>query len=469
LLRHFPWAADLLVKQAHVFARQGQSQQAALSLTRALLLNPRVAFADPGFASRGDRAARAGNWPRAVAIFRIMAEQPGSSPLLRSNLLLAELAAGDAEAARRTAGAIVAALPDQGDAGVAAGLPSWLSAAPLSEADAAKWEQHARQAVVRQRNALTLQFHGIALYRAGKHEEAARVLAESVKASGGDGPAETWLFQALAAQKQGQRAEALGLLARYEIWHRQQTFPDWRERARHEALRAEAQREVDPDLWNKRGTACAVQGRWQQAAADFARAFELQLPEDPLLWQAHAILRLQVGDAKGYQQICTRMVERFGQNNANEFVRLLPAICVLAPNALDDAARVLELAKRREAKDNPSFYVYHVLGLAYYRVGQYEKAVAAFDKGLPLDPANKLSVLNWLPLAMAHHRLGHADQARQSLDKAKRWIDQTLRQTPPAAGEFAPPGWSWFDWLKVQFLRREAEALLAGKEAEPEK
>jgi len=35
------------------------------------------------------------------------------------------------------------------------------------------------------------------------------------------------------------------LLARYEIWHRQQTFADWRERARHEALRAEAQREVN--------------------------------------------------------------------------------------------------------------------------------------------------------------------------------------------------------------------------------
>jgi len=245
LLRHLPWAADLLVKQAHLFARQEQPQQAALILTRALLLNTRVAFADLGFAARGDRAARAGNWTRAVFTLRIMVEQPGASPLLRSNLLLAELAAGDAEAARRTAGAIVAALLGQGDAVVAAGLQAWLSAAPLSEADAAKWEQHARQAVVRQRNTLTLHSHGVALYRAGKHEEAARVLAESVKASAGDGSAETWLFQALAAQKQGQHAEALGLLARYEIWHRQQTFADWRQRALNQLLLAEAQREVN--------------------------------------------------------------------------------------------------------------------------------------------------------------------------------------------------------------------------------
>jgi len=93
---------------------------------------------------------------------------------------------------------------------------------------------------VRQRNALTLHSHGVALYRAGKHQEAVRVLAESVKASGGEGSAKTWLFQALAAQKQGQHAEALGLLACYEIWHQKQTCPDWRQRALHQLLLAKA-------------------------------------------------------------------------------------------------------------------------------------------------------------------------------------------------------------------------------------
>ena len=103
----------------------------------------------------------------------------------------------------------------------------WLSAAQLSEADAAKWEQHARQAVLRRRNALTLHRHGVALYRAGKHAQAAQVLAESVKAQGKEGLPETWLFQALAAQKQGQHAEAVALLARFEAWHQKQTFADF--------------------------------------------------------------------------------------------------------------------------------------------------------------------------------------------------------------------------------------------------
>jgi hypothetical protein len=237
LLRQQPWSADLLVKQAHLFACRGQMQQAVLGLARALLLHPHVAFADPEFEARGMRAARADNWPRAVGIFRIMVAQPRAPVWWRDNVLLAELADGETEAARRTAGAIV-----QRDLTTTA-----LAAAPLSEADAAKWEQHARQTVVRQRNSETLYTHGVALYRAGKHDEAARVLAESVKASGGEGSPETWLFQALAAQRQGQHAEALGLLARYQIWHQKQTFPDWNWQGRvlHQALLAEGQRVVN--------------------------------------------------------------------------------------------------------------------------------------------------------------------------------------------------------------------------------
>jgi hypothetical protein len=169
-----------------------------------------------------------------------MVEQPKANPLLRNKLLLAELAAGDAAAARRTAGAIVAALPNQGDAADLA-----LTVAPLSEADAAKWEQHMRQATLRQRDALNLHFLGVALYRAGKHAEAARVLAESVKASGGEGSAQTWLFQALAAQQQGLHTEALGWLARFEAWHQKQTFPDWGQRALNQLLLAKAQRAVN--------------------------------------------------------------------------------------------------------------------------------------------------------------------------------------------------------------------------------
>jgi hypothetical protein len=55
----------------------------------------------------------------------------------------------------------------------------------------------------------------------------------------------SWLFQTLVAHKQGQHAEALGLLARYVISHQKQTFPDWQQRVLNQLLLAEAQREVN--------------------------------------------------------------------------------------------------------------------------------------------------------------------------------------------------------------------------------
>ena len=41
---------------------------------------------------------------------------------------------------------------------------------------------------------------------------------------------------------------------------------------------------------------------WDEAAADFAKGFDLQPPADPNLWLSHAELRLYVGDRDGYRR-----------------------------------------------------------------------------------------------------------------------------------------------------------------------
>jgi hypothetical protein len=53
---------------------------------------------------------------------------------------------------------------------------------------------------------------------------------------------------------------------------------------------------------------------------------------------------------------------------------------------------------------------------------------------------------------MAHHRLGHADEAHASLGAARR----ILAKKP----QDAMHDWSWRDWLHCEILYREAEALL---------
>ena len=79
----------------------------------------------------------------------------------------------------------------------------------------------------------------------------------------------------------------------------------------------------------------------------------------------------------------------------------------------------------------------------------------------------------WFFLAMAHHRLGHAEEARHWLDKAIEASDEALR--PPAE----PPGKSatsngvirpnWSRRLTLETLRREAGQLIQAPATKPVK
>ncbi|HEV3260898.1 MAG TPA: hypothetical protein VG013_28865, partial [Gemmataceae bacterium] len=70
-------------------------------------------------------------------------------------------------------------------------------------------------------------------------------------------------------------------------------------------------------------------------------------------------------------------------------------------------------------------------------------------------------VVNWLVLAMAHHRLGHADEARRWLDKADQWIKKATEELPRGdAGMFV--GMHVHDWLACLVLYQEAKAVLEG-------
>jgi hypothetical protein len=59
---------------------------------------------------------------------------------------------------------------------------------------------------------------------------------------------------------------------------------------------------------------------------------------------------------------------------------------------------------------------------------------------------------------MAHHRLGHAVEAREWLNKAVQWMDQAGQEKGKDAGVKVPMPWN--RRLTLQLLRREAETLI---------
>ncbi len=196
---------------------------------------------------------------------------------------------------------------------------------------------------------------------------------------------------------------------------------------------------------------CSRARQWARSAAAYVRALEIEEPTDLPTWLACASSLVHSGDAAGYHNLCDRMVRRFGQSRDPHQIAFLAHVCVLAPDALTDSARVVQLAEQRMALtaeiDVHKRWSAHVLGLAFYRAGQFAKAVASLEavrQQPDLTPDFKIS--NWLVLAMARHRLGQDREAAAALQSARALLAKDPHELWQA--------------LSVQILLREAEALL---------
>ena len=178
----------------------------------------------------------------------------------------------------------------------------------------------------------------------------------------------------------------------------------------------------------------------------------------------------------GYRDVCARALERFGQDGNSYTSNTVAWICVLAPDAVAEFRQPLQLAEKAVAS-NPTGsdkYAYlNTLGGALYRAGQSEAAVQRLGEAITAHGKDGTAG-DWLFLAMAHHRLGQADEARRWLDKAAKSIDESIPPPPPNAAAGSPPKpqvadttLSWRERLELQLLRREAEELIKSSDTQP--
>ena len=121
----------------------------------------------------------------------------------------------------------------------------------------------------------------------------------------------------------------------------------------------------------------------------------------------------------------------------------------------DEAAyrTALEYADAAARLEPENSYILNTLGIAQYRVGQYGESLKALTRSdeiyskQPTGPEPGDIAF----LAMAYHRLAHADQARQLLDRLRQLLEQDRWKN---------------DTDSLSFLR-EAEALIEGDGAKP--
>jgi tetratricopeptide (TPR) repeat protein len=205
----------------------------------------------------------------------------------------------------------------------------------------------------------------------------------------------------------------------------------------------------------------ASQGQWEKAAKEYPAALdpppgELDQAGHLTLWCEYASVLLLRGDNDGYQRVCRQVLERYSQAKPYDAKYMVARIVSLAPHKITDPDQVVRQAQEASGEFRQHPWVRHTLAVASYRAGRFESALEQCQQSMKLDPAWRGHVVNWLLLAMAHQRLGHAKEAREWLDKATEWNDKASKGKPkPSIDQLV-----WCDRLELQLLLREAEELL---------
>jgi tetratricopeptide (TPR) repeat protein len=195
-------------------------------------------------------------------------------------------------------------------------------------------------------------------------------------------------------------------------------------------------------IWDGRAQAHGELGDFNRAATDLAKAVE-RASEEETLWYELALAHLGAGRIADYRQTCAGMLKTFEKSEFN-IDETLAWTCVLAPDAVANYQRVVELAEQvvKGAPKNPD--ALRTLGAVYYRAGRYDEALKRLLEAVELQED---LVSAWLFVALTHHRLGNPVESHKWLDKAVKYDAASL---------------SWDERLKLQLLRTQAEALIKG-------
>jgi tetratricopeptide (TPR) repeat protein len=251
-----------------------------------------------------------------------------------------------------------------------------------------------------------------------------------IVSSGLDGTARVWDATPLPA----------GILEAQEARYQQK-------RTEFKALRDNSEAEKSAGEGNKNSQF----NRWARSADDLSEYDE----SDPnILTNRHVyvLALLEAGNSAGIRRACEDLLKRFGKTNDPAQANSVAWSCVLAPDAVADFKAPVRLAEAalaghpgrgRERSD-----VLKTLGAALYRADLFEEAIRRLDESIQIrgdggDPRA------FAFLALAHHRLGHRDEA-------ERWLDKLVACRPKEGFIFSR------DDAEIRILHREAESLILG-------
>jgi WD40 repeat protein len=191
-------------------------------------------------AARADADAELGRWDEADADADRAVELSPDDLTAWRRLVLLDLHAGDAARYRKTCARLLGRHGETKDADVAGSVAWDCVLAPEATAEPERVVRLAERAVAGEARGDRLGTLGAALYRAGRHEQAAARLHAAIKAHGREGTFREWFFLAMAAHRLGQAEEARRCLDR-AVLKGEKEADGWQQRQERDLLRAEAE------------------------------------------------------------------------------------------------------------------------------------------------------------------------------------------------------------------------------------
>jgi tetratricopeptide (TPR) repeat protein len=195
----------------------------------------------------------------------------------------------------------------------------------------------------------------------------------------------------------------------------------------------------------------ALQGPWLHDPAAALLLRDSAPADGALAEYQRALLMLALGrDDAAYRRAARALFDLHEKQADVGGAFTAARAAALAPEPPVDPSRLVALAERGAADRRP--WAPYMMGLALHRAGRYEEAIQQLTRSIEADPNWSAALLNWPVLAMAHHRLGHADEASRWLARAERARTRAMSGT-------------WWDAVEFWHLRREARALILGHSA----
>jgi WD40 repeat protein len=210
---------------------------------------------------------------------------------------------------------------------------------------------------------------------------------------------------------------------------------------------------------------------WSSAAADYAVAVAY-LPDDPIWHHRRILSLLAAGDSDAVRRARADMLDRLGATTDTTKALAVAWTTALVPGGLDRPDNPVLLVERA-LKNNTTGYSGNTggyswgsrmapsdaHGAALYRAGRYIEAIEKLvrEEQRRKDRAARVpeqASQAWAFLAMAHHRLGHPDEARKWLDRFRDY------QHEANTGSGAQDPNAFWDELEIRLLRSEAEAVI---------